>query len=200
MSYRRFEDLPVWNEAIELAVQVFQLSQAGVLNGVGDLKNQLERAAISVSNNIAEGYERGTSEELITFLYIARGSVGEVRSMLHLLDRLPRSKDLRSEIRDLRLRTESISRQLGGWIEAVKNSKYKGHRSQNDQNRAAAQALRRRDQFMEKVREIQDDAIRRGRHASQQRPAPETDISQQGPAPETDIPEILDDRVNPPLR
>ena len=166
MGDQRFEDLPVWNDAIELAIQLLRISQAGLLNGVGDLKNQLERAAISVSNNIAEGYERGTSEELITFLYIARGSTGEVRSMLHLLDRLPQAENLRSEIRDLRLRTESISRQLGGWIEAVKNSSYKGHRSQNDRSRAASQAVTRRDQFLEKVREIQDDAIRRGRDSS----------------------------------
>ena len=165
MGYRRFEDLPVWNDAIELAAGLLRISQAGELNGVGDLKNQLERATISVSNNIAEGYERGTNEELITFLYYARGSAGEVRSMLHLLGRLPHFEELASRIDDLRLRTESISRQLGGWIEAIKNSSYKGHRSQNHQTRAAAQAIRRRDQFLEKVRGIQDEAIQRQRFA-----------------------------------
>jgi four helix bundle protein len=53
------------------------------------LRDQLERAAVSVSNNIAEGFERGTTQELLTFLYIARGSCGEVRSMPSLLEHLP---------------------------------------------------------------------------------------------------------------
>ena len=171
MGYRRFEDLPVWNDAIELAVRLLRISQAGRLNGIGDLKSQLERAAISISNNIAEGFERGTNQELITFLYFARGSAGEVRSMLNLLGRLTQWEELSPEIDDLRLRTESISRQLGGWIEAVKNSKYKGHRSQNDQTRAATQAVRKRDNFLEKVREIQVQAIR------QQRPSHDEDAS-----------------------
>ncbi len=83
--------------------------------------------------------------------------------MLHLIGRLPLFQELASEIDDLRIRTESISRQLGGWIEAIKNSSYKGHRSQNDRTRAAAEAVKRRDQFLERVREVQDEAIRRQR-------------------------------------
>ena len=69
MRYQQFEELPVWNDAIELALRLFQLSGTGRLNGLGDLKDQIERAAVSVSNNIAEGFERGTNEELLTFLY-----------------------------------------------------------------------------------------------------------------------------------
>ncbi len=88
MKYSRFEDLPVWNSAIELAVRVYALTKDRVFAGPGDLKSQLRRAALSVSNNIAEGFERGTTAELLTFLYIARGSAGEVRSMLHFMERL----------------------------------------------------------------------------------------------------------------
>ena len=126
MGYRRFEDLPVWNDAIELAVRLLRISQAGRLNGIGDLKNQLERAAISISNNIAEGFERGTNQELITFLYFARGSAGEVRSMLNLLGRLTQMGGAVAGDRRSSARTESISRQLGGWIEALKNSQVQG--------------------------------------------------------------------------
>jgi len=78
MRYQRFEDLPVWNEAIELAVQVFALTSHGEFNSKRSLRDQIERAAVSVSNNIAEGFERGTNNELLAFLYIARGSAGEV--------------------------------------------------------------------------------------------------------------------------
>ncbi|MHB1556826.1 MAG: four helix bundle protein [Isosphaeraceae bacterium] len=175
MPYQRFEELPVWKDAIELAARILRISQTGRFKGVGDLKSQLERAAISVSNNIAEGYERGTSEELITFLYIARGSVGEVRSMLHLLNRLPGLDEIATDVMELRRLTDAISRQLGGWVEAIKNSEHKGHRSQNDRTRATAQAVRRRDQFLEKVRAVQDEAVRglrssRGEDATPQQP------------------------------
>ncbi len=160
MKYQRFEELPVWNDAIELAARLLGISQTGRLNGIGDLKSQLERAAISVSNNIAEGFERGTNEELITFLYIAKGSAGEMRSMLHLLARLPGMEELARDIQELLGRSENISRQLGRWLESLKDSDYRGKRYQNTRTRQAAEAGRRRDEFLERVREAQDEAIR----------------------------------------
>ena len=98
MKYNRFEDLPVWQAAIELAVRVFALTSQAAFRGHYDLKDQLERSGVSVSNNIAEGFERGTTNETVTFIYISRGSSGEIRSMTHLLDRLHKFLDLKSEI------------------------------------------------------------------------------------------------------
>ncbi len=88
MRYKRFEDLPVWNAAIDLAVGIYALTSLPEFNSRYSLKDQIERAAVSVSNNIAEGFERGTNNELLAFLYISRGSAGEVRSMLCLLERI----------------------------------------------------------------------------------------------------------------
>jgi four helix bundle protein len=85
MPYRKFEDLPVWKDAAHLAQLIFELTSQGVFRNHSGLRNQLERAALSISNNIAEGFERGSNNELVAFLYIARGSAGEVRSMLRLL-------------------------------------------------------------------------------------------------------------------
>ena len=68
----------------------------------GDLANQLQRAALSICNNVAEGFERGTTKELLTLLYYARGSAGEVRSMLLLAERLPRFDHLKSETSNLK--------------------------------------------------------------------------------------------------
>lgn len=82
MRYARFEDLPVWNSAIDLAALVYNFTDNVQLRRRRSLRDQIERAAVSVSNNIAEGFERGTNNELLSFLYIARGSAGEVRSML----------------------------------------------------------------------------------------------------------------------
>ncbi len=100
MKYRRFEELPVWQDAIDLAERIVTLLRDPSFRGYGSLCNQLERATISISNNIAEGFERGTTHELITFLYIARGSAGEVRSMLCLMERLADSRisNLKSQI------------------------------------------------------------------------------------------------------
>ena len=80
MKYSRFEELPVWKDAIELAVRVFALTTKPVLRRYPSIRGQIERASLSVSNNIAEGFERGTTNELLNFLYISRGSCGETRS------------------------------------------------------------------------------------------------------------------------
>jgi four helix bundle protein len=85
MTYERFEDLPVWQTAADLYDAAVALLEHRGLRASAAFRDQLERAALSVSNNIAEGFERGTTNELLAFIYIARGSAGEVRSMLRLL-------------------------------------------------------------------------------------------------------------------
>src|SRR5437016_7813615 len=110
MRYNRFEDLPVWNSAIELAVQIYDLTERIQFRRRHSLRDQLERAAVSVSNNIAEGFERGTNNELLSFLYVARGSAGEVRSMLCLMERLPALSELCAPIKPLKAKAESCSR------------------------------------------------------------------------------------------
>src|SRR6266545_8050651 len=100
MKYSRLEELPVWNDAIELSVRVFTLTALPVFRRYASVRDQIERASMSISNNVAEGFERGTTQETLTFLYIARGSSGETRSVLYLCERLPGSR--RSQIGDLR--------------------------------------------------------------------------------------------------
>src|SRR5574341_1435257 len=117
MQYRRFEDLPVWNDAADFAVRMYEFTTADQFRRHPGLRDQLERAAQSVSNNIAEGFERGSTSELLAFLYIARGSAGEVRSMLKVLLKWSAFSNFKAQISDLINRTEKISRQLYGWIE-----------------------------------------------------------------------------------
>jgi four helix bundle protein len=102
MTYERFEDLPVWKEAAALAAVMFRWSSKPVFRGKGDLSNQIQRAALSISNNIAEGFERGTTRELLAFIYYARGSAGEVRSMLSVMEMMCEFDNLKSEIEILR--------------------------------------------------------------------------------------------------
>ncbi|MBI4488286.1 MAG: four helix bundle protein [Deltaproteobacteria bacterium] len=65
MKYRRFEELPVWQESAELARRMYEFTFVEPLRRHPGLRDQLERAALSVSNNIAEGFERGTTTELL---------------------------------------------------------------------------------------------------------------------------------------
>lgn len=124
MTYRRFEELPVWNKAVDLALALFDFvdEHEGAFRRRASLKSQIERAAISISNNIAEGFERGTTNELLSFLYIARGSAGEVRSMLCLIERMPAFRNLKSEISNLKSTAEEVSRQIRGWADSLQNS------------------------------------------------------------------------------
>ena len=153
MKYRRFEELPVWQDAIELAVLIFDLTSRPVFRRYYGLKDQLERAGVSVSNNIAEGFERGTTQETLTFLYISLGSSGEVRSLSYLLERLPAFCDLLTEILEIRTRATSISRQLHGWCDSLQNSEMRGRRYVTEKSKRAQQAKRDREEFLKELAE-----------------------------------------------
>ena len=159
MKYRRFEELPVWQAAIELAVGVFALTAKPSFRGHSGTRNQLENATVSVSNNIAEGFERGTTQELLTFIYISRGSAGEVRSMLHLLARLPEFSNFESEISDLRARAESISKQLRAWADSLQNSEIKGQRYLTDKSRRLEEQRKEREEFLKELDQIRQRRI-----------------------------------------
>lgn len=144
-TYQRFEDLPVWQSAAKLYDRIDEFLDCAPPRLRPSFRDQLERAALSVSNNIAEGFERGTTNELLAFLYIARGSAGEVRSMLLLASRRPWLSNLKSEISDLIPLAESCSRQLRAWADALRNSDIAGPRHLNEQTRATYQKRKARE-------------------------------------------------------
>ena len=151
MTYQRFEDLPVWNAAIALAEGCEDFIIAAKDRITWSKRDQLDRASLSVSNNIAEGFERGTTNELLSFLYIARGSTGEVRSMLNYFERRPALRDLKSQISNLKSQAESCSRQLRKWAESLQNSPIKGQRHLNDAERTRQENRKKADTFLEKL-------------------------------------------------
>ena len=153
MKYERFEDLPVWQAAIELAVRVYELTKDNFFSQPGDLRGQLRRSSLSVSNNIAEGFERGTTSELLAFLYISRGSCGETRSMLLFTERFPEAAHLKSELSNLKALAESCSRQIRAWANGLQNSDIKGQRHLNDQARIIYQGNKRREAFEKQLEE-----------------------------------------------
>jgi len=84
MKYNRFEELPVWKAAIELAVGVFKLTSHPIFRRYYSVRNQLERSAMSVSNNIAEGFESRTEVLFLDYLGRAKGSAGELRAQFYV--------------------------------------------------------------------------------------------------------------------
>ncbi len=152
MKYERFEDLPVWQSGITLCCRIFTTTEDRSFRYRGDIANQLQRAALSVPNNVAEGFERGTTAQLIKFLYYARGSAGEVRSILCVTERLRAFAHLRAQIADLKSQAEGVSRQLWGWIQSLQNTDIQGQRHLDDGERRRYDQKRRARAFMEKVR------------------------------------------------
>jgi len=156
MKYTRFEDLPAWKDAIELAVRTFALSARPCFRGHSGTRNQLENAVVSISNNVAEGFERGTTQELLTFIYISRGSAGETRSMFYLLERLPDFVNFKSEISDLKSRAESISRQLRAWADSLQNTEIRGTRYLTDKSRRTEKQRSEREEFLVELEQIRN--------------------------------------------
>lgn len=79
-----FEDLLVWQKAMEMVKQIYLVSQDRKLNKDFALRDQLRSAALSIPTNIAEGFERASTKEYLNFLNIAKGSAGELRSLLQV--------------------------------------------------------------------------------------------------------------------
>ena len=114
MRYQSFQEIPIWKLSIQIAHEVYTLtSKKHFLHDFG-LQNQLRRAAVSVSSNIVEGYERNNNNDFIRFLQIAKGSLGEVRSQLHIARLIEYITELEHGEIDERL--ANLSRQIGGLI------------------------------------------------------------------------------------
>ncbi len=122
MGYTRFEDLPVWKDAIQLADRAFKLCDDRSFNYQGDLRIQLTRAGLSIPNNIAEGFEWRSTKALLHSLKLARGSAGEFRSMLYVIGLNERYGHLEEKRSDLMDRANSIGRQLNRWMESLRRA------------------------------------------------------------------------------
>jgi len=139
-KYEKFEDLPVWQEAAGLYNKVLDLLEEPRPGLSPGFRNQLDRAALSVSNNIAEGFERVTTNELLSFLGIARGSAGEVRSMMAVVRERPKLKHLSIRFQEIRSLAESCARQLTAWTTSLEDSPVQGKRHLTGTVRVSRQA------------------------------------------------------------
>lgn len=115
MKIEQFEDIPARQKAKSLTIRIYSLFKDSKDFGFRD---QICRASVSVMNNIAEGFERKSDSEFKHFLFIAKGSSGEVRSMLCLAQEL---KYIQEEYYSLLINlSNEISRMLSGLIKSLK--------------------------------------------------------------------------------
>jgi four helix bundle protein len=123
-AIERFEDIEAWQKARILVNEIYVVTGQERFAKDYGLKEQIRRAAVSILSNIAEGFERGGNKEFIQFLYVAKGSCGEVRAQLYVA----RDQKYITEVqfRNLIQQTLHISKMLAGFINYLKRSIYKG--------------------------------------------------------------------------
>ncbi|WP_116790090.1 four helix bundle protein [Flavobacterium psychrotrophum] len=110
-----FEEIIAWQKARELNAEIYRITNNNeIFTRDYGLRDQMRRSSISISSNIAEGFERETTKEFIRFLYIAKASAGEFRSQLYLASDLKYISDY--EFQGLSLKINDISKLLSGFI------------------------------------------------------------------------------------
>jgi four helix bundle protein len=130
MAFQSFEDLEVWQRGCRLAVDIFK-TFATCRNRT--MQDQVQRAALSVPSNVAEGYERNSNKEFVRFLNIAKGSSGELRTQLYISRKLEFLK--KSDFDHLIGESKEISAMLHGLSRAVSKrapARSKGARSKSE--------------------------------------------------------------------
>jgi four helix bundle protein len=124
MKVECFEDLEIWQEARELCKLVKEVTSKGTFKSDYRFKEQIRASSGSTMDNIAEGFERGGNKEFIQFLYISKGSCGEVRSQAYrAFDYNHINQDELNELLDL---TKKLSKKISNFIKYLKNSNFKG--------------------------------------------------------------------------
>lgn len=146
-KYERFEDLPAWKAAALLYNQTLDLFDDPSARLSSGFRSQLDRAALSVSNNIAEGFERITTNELVSFLSIAKGSAGEVRSMISAVIERPNYQTCRQHFSIIQATARNCCRQLGAWIQSLQDVPDQRKRRLDGSQRVILEAQRKAMEF-----------------------------------------------------
>ena len=115
---KSFEDLEIYIKSFDFTILIFELTSRKLINQ--NIVNQLERASLSISNNIAEGFELQSNRQFVKFLYIAKGSCGECRNLLAVANKLNQIED--NKYKELKNSAIEISKQLANFIKYLKKS------------------------------------------------------------------------------
>lgn len=139
---KRFEELVVYQRARGLVKEVYALTRRPAFAKDWGLTDQIRRAAVSIMSNIAEGFERGSNVEFIQFLYIAKGSCGEVRAQLTVAQ--DQEYVTEAECERLSDTCRVISGMLSSFINYLKGAKLQGPKYTPSSRDAAAEAVEER--------------------------------------------------------
>jgi four helix bundle protein len=120
MKANCFEELNIWNLSRAFAKEIYSITQKGKFTRDFNLANQIQRAGISINANIAEGFERNTRKEFIQFLYISKGSCGEIRSLLYLA--MDMDFITENEFQQLKKDAVTLSKSIASFIRYLKNN------------------------------------------------------------------------------
>jgi four helix bundle protein len=115
-----FEDLFIWQKAVEFAKEIYFITEKKGLKNDFGLKNQMRDSAVSISSNIAEGFERRSRKEYLNFLNIAKGSAGEVRSQLYIAFEVGYLEKV--ELENLREKARFLSGSISNHIKSIFNA------------------------------------------------------------------------------
>ena len=119
MKYETFEDLPVWKASMQLTTVIYQITKKGKWFNDFALRDQIRRAAISISSNISEGFDRGSTNEFVRFLLIAKGSAGEVRNQVHIAYNLDYIDA--QTFAEINLQLMQLAKEIGGFFKYLHN-------------------------------------------------------------------------------
>ncbi|HXG53375.1 MAG TPA: four helix bundle protein [candidate division Zixibacteria bacterium] len=124
MRVEHFEDLEIWREARRLVQEIYRLTAPPKFRRDFSLRSQIRSAVVSIMSNIAEGFERGGNQEFMQFLYVAKGSCGEVRSQLCVA--LDQGYISESDAEKLLSSFKRLSGMIGNLIQYLKRSGMRG--------------------------------------------------------------------------
>lgn len=117
----RFEDLPIWQKAAEVALKVYHVAEKGKLKNDFSMKDQIKRAAFSISSNISEGFEYDNNKDFVRFLRYAKGSAGELRSQIYILHTMQLIET--PDYYELNEQLLEVSKQLSGFMKYLRERK-----------------------------------------------------------------------------
>ena len=115
-----FEDLFIWQKAVEFAKEIYLITEKKGLKNDFGLKSQMRDSAVSISSNIAEGFERRSRKEYLNFLNFAKGSAGEIRSQLCVAFEIGYLE--KPELENLREKAKFLSGSITNHINSINNS------------------------------------------------------------------------------
>ena len=123
----QFEELDIWKQSRELCKNIYTITNYVLFDKDFRFRDQIRASSGSIMDNIAEGFERNGNKEFIQFLYIAKGSCGEVRSQLYRA--IDNNYIKKEEFDELHNQTRQLSKSISGFIQYLKTSQISGHKN-----------------------------------------------------------------------